>query len=155
MDNRKIRISRDPDDIESVLKVAASFGGNEEQLKGIRKYLENELKDLGEKRLLFILSDSSEPIGVVQLLIGDDIKEGHIHALQVDKRFHRCGHGLKLMSALEAHSKEIGIERLTLCVDEDNNKAIPLYTNLGYKLDEDQIKAKNKIKVLKYIKDIY
>jgi ribosomal protein S18 acetylase RimI-like enzyme len=152
MDNLKIRISRDPNDIDLVLKVASSFGGNEDQLKGIRQYLLNELKDLGEKRVLFILSSTSEPIGVVQLLIGDDGKEGHIHALQVDKKFHRCGHGLKLMHALEEHSKNIGIERLTLSVDEDNTKAVPLYTNLGYELLENEIKFKKNIKVLKYIK---
>ena len=77
---------------------------------------------------------------------------GHIHALQVDKGNHRSGLGSALMCALEKHSKEIGINRLKLNVDNDNTKALSLYTKLGYLLLEAEVEGKPQ--VLTYTKTL-
>lgn len=80
-------------------------------------------------------------IGSVQLILKDadsdeDLANGndiaHIHALQINKAFHRMGFATKLMSKLELNAKEMGIRKLTLGVDGDNPKAISLYEKLGY-----------------------
>ena len=110
----------------------SSFGGDSDQLQIIREHLINELKDLGEKHFLFIISNSKEPIGVVQLQLVRDKGEGHIHALQVDKKFNRRGVGTEIMMALEKYCVNERITKLELSVDKSNDKAILLYTKLRY-----------------------
>jgi ribosomal protein S18 acetylase RimI-like enzyme len=141
MENLKVRLSTDKNDIESVLKVVSSFGADRIPLLKIRKYLENELSSLGKNHLLILLENSSNTLGVVQLIVEEST--GHIHALQVDKAFHRKGLGFRLIQDLEKHAKRIGINRLTLAVDSDNNKALSLYKKLGYEIFDEIQKEKS------------
>ena len=137
------RKSIDEKDIKFVIEVVESFGGNADELTKIKTYFESELRELGDNRLLFILSENQSTIGVVQLLIKSadddpDLADGsstaHIHGLQIKKSAQRKGHAFKMMEELESYSKKSGIKRLTLGVDADNPPALGLYKKLGYEV---------------------
>jgi len=144
MEAYQIQSSTNPSDLEKLVNIAKSFGGNTDDIKSIRSYIKNELKELGDNRILYLISSKDEgTIGSVQLLLknADEDPElangtttGHIHALQIDKRHHRKGLGTKLMDNLEKDAKVRGMTRLTLGVDDDNPKAIALYEKLNYKM---------------------
>lgn len=134
--------SVNPDDLEKVVSVAKSFGGDDDDIKAIRAYIKNELEELGDNRILFLMNlHEHGTVGSVQLILknansDEDLANGkdveHIYALQISKAFHRMGFAIKLMSKLELKAKEMGIRKLTLGVDGDNPKAISLYEKLGY-----------------------
>ncbi len=140
--NYKFRQSIDPSEINKVMEVASSFGGNEEELTRIKAYIETELVELGENRILFILSQGIKTVGIVQLLtkradedpdLADGKSTAHVHALQIAKDHQRKGLGLMMMQELEVFAEISGFTRLTLGVDGDNDGALKLYEKLGYK----------------------
>jgi ribosomal protein S18 acetylase RimI-like enzyme len=140
MEKEAIRLSTNKNDIEKVLKVVSSFGADQNTLYEIKKHIEKELSNLGKNHILFILENSLNTLGVAQLIIKENT--GHIHALQVDKRYHRKGFGLKIMYALEKHAKTIKLNQMSLAVESDNENAISLYKKLGYEVF-DEIKKEN------------
>jgi ribosomal protein S18 acetylase RimI-like enzyme len=138
----KITSSKNPNDIDKVMSIVATFGANEENIIKIRDYIKNELTELTDNRILYFL-EGIEPVAMVQLILknadnrpelanGFDI--AHIHALQVSKIHHRQGYGLKLMQLLEIEALALGVNTLTLGVDSDNEKALNLYRKLNYSL---------------------
>lgn len=145
--NTKFKSSVDCNDIDKVMRIVATFGANEENLIKIKDYILKELSELGNNRILYLLEKEFEPIGMVQLILrnadndpvlanGKDI--AHIHSLQISKNQHRNGYGFNLMELLEDEAKKIGISKLTLGVDSDNEKAINLYRKLNYTLVKKQ-----------------
>ena len=143
MKEYQVKVSTNPNDIKKILQIVKTFGGNAEELKKIRGYIEKELAELGDNRLLFILSNNAEVIAATQLLIrnadsdpelADGQSVGHIHALQVAKHFQRQGYGSSMMKEVECYARKNGILKLTLGVDENNPKARGLYDKLNYKL---------------------
>lgn len=133
--------STDKNDIEKAMSIVATFGGTKENLIKIKEYIANEFCELGENRNLYFLEKDNEIVGMVQLILknadGDsDLANGkdivHVHALQVSKHHHRKGYGFKLMQLLEKEAKSQGFLKLTLGVDGDNEKALNLYSKLGY-----------------------
>lgn len=135
--------STNPDDIDKVMSIVATFGATPDNLVKIKDYiLKKEFSELGDNRNLYFLEDKN-PVAMVQLILksadndpelanGKDI--AHIHSLQVSKNQHRQGYGLKLMQLLEEEARTLGIRKLTLGVDSDNEKAINLYSKLSYTL---------------------
>ncbi|MEA9356999.1 GNAT family N-acetyltransferase [Bacteriovorax sp. PP10] len=138
----KITSSINPNDIHKVMSIVATFGANAENIIKIRDYIKNELKELADNRILYLLEDI-EPVAMVQLILKNadnrpELANGkeiaHIHALQVSKTHHRQGYGLKLMQLLELEAIARGVKTLTLGVDSDNEKALNLYKKLNYSL---------------------
>ncbi len=139
----KIKRSDEPRNIDKVMSVVATFGGGPKDLIAIREYLLTELKEVEENRLLYLLEDHSRTIGMVQLILKNadndpELANGktvaHIHSLQVSKDLHRQGFGILIMQQLEEEAQNLGLTRLTLGVDADNEKAVHLYKKLGYSL---------------------
>jgi len=142
-ENLYLRVSINPLDVDKAVNVARSFGGSERDLADIRKYIEAEFDELGGNRILYLLENREEILGVAQLVLntadfdqelanGKDI--AHIHALQIAKNKHRQGLGTLLMQVLEKEARKLGKTKLTLGVDEDNPKALELYKKLNYGL---------------------
>lgn len=155
-----IRISTDPHDIESVLEVVQSFSGSAEELKNVRDWVSIEFTELGDNRILFILSNDVGVIATSQLILkkadnDDDLANGvdaaHIHALQVKKEYQRQGHASRLMQEVEEYARETGITTLTLGVDGDNPPALKLYDKLGYTLLKEREGRTSKVKLF-YLK---
>jgi len=139
----KIKCSEDQKDIEKVMSIVATFGGGPKDLLAIREYISNELKELGENRLLYLLEDHSRTIGMVQLILKNADNDpqlangknvAHVHSLQISKDLHRNGFGNFIMQQLEEEAVRLGLDQLTLGVDGDNEKALGLYKKLGYTL---------------------
>ena len=140
-ENLYLRVSINPLDVDKAVHVARSFGGSEENLTEIKKYIASEFDELGDNRILYLLENREEIFGVAQLVLntadfdqelanGKDI--AHIHALQIAKNKHRQGLGTLLMQVLEKEARKLGKTKLTLGVDEDNPKALELYKKLNY-----------------------
>lgn len=138
----KLTSSIDRNDINKVLSIVATFGADEQGLFKIQEYIKEELNELGDNRVLYFLEESSV-IAMVQLIFknadddpdlanGKDIAQ--VHSLQVSKIEHRRGYGYKFMQLLELEAKSLGIIKLTLGVDSDNEKAMNLYRKLNYTL---------------------
>lgn len=139
--NYKFRKSINSQDIELVIELVKSFGGNPSEIEKIRSHVKSELEELGDNRVLFILEQGEEAVGVVQLLLknadGDpDLANGedmaHVHALQIKKSFQRKGLATMMMKSLESYALDNGIRTLSLGVDGDNHPALQLYEKLGY-----------------------
>lgn len=136
--------SKKTDDLDRVISIVKSFGGSRDDIQRIRAYIKNEFLELGDNRILFLLNLKEHgTVGCVQLILKNadsdlDLANGkdvaHVHALQINKNFHRMGLASKLMLELESVARSMGIERLTLGVDGDNSKAISLYKKLDYSL---------------------
>lgn len=143
MTSTKIKRSDEQKDIEKVMTIVASFGGAPKDLVAIRDYLSNEFEELGKNRHLYLLEDRAHTIGMVQLILKNvdndlELANGntiaHVHSLQVAKDQHRKGFGILIMQQLEEEALRLGLNCLTLAVEEDNEKAIGLYRKLGYKI---------------------
>lgn len=139
----KIKRSEDHRDIEKVMSIVATFGSDPKNLIATREYISNELKELGENRLLYLLEDHTRVIGMVQLILKNADNDSqlangrnvaHVHALQISKDLHRKGFGNLIMQQLEDEALNLGLDQLTLGVDGDNEKALNLYKKLGYSL---------------------
>jgi ribosomal protein S18 acetylase RimI-like enzyme len=107
--NYKFRKSINGQDIELVIELVKSFGGNQSEIEKIRSDVKSKLEELGDNRVLFILEQGEEAVGVVQLLLkntdGDpDLANGdevaHVHALQIKKSFQRKGLASMMMKSL-------------------------------------------------------
>jgi len=138
-----LRRSINPGDIDSAMKIVRTFGGSDDDLVKIQEYISQEFRELGDNRILYLAETSDRVVGMVQLVLrnanndaqlanGKDV--AHVHALQIAKDLHRQGFGYLLMQQLEEEARKSGLVRLTLGVDQDNEKAIHLYKKLGYVL---------------------
>lgn len=92
------------------------------------------------RRCIFVAVDGDRLVGTAQLVReqpeadlanGRDI--GYVEAVQIVPEYQRQGIATRLMAALEARARRLGIKRLTLMVEPDNVPAIGLYRALGYK----------------------
>lgn len=144
-----LKKSTNCNDIEKVMKIVATFGGNEEDLIRIKAYIEKELRELGDNRILFFLEKDDDAVGMVQLILknadgditlanGKDI--AHVHALQISKHQHRKGYAYKLMLLLEQEAKNLRLRQLTLGLDAGNEQALRLYNKIGYSLFKTTVK---------------
>jgi diamine N-acetyltransferase len=88
-----------------------------------------------ERRYAICLADSGEHIGNVYLL-GIDPRAGqaefHVFIANAAQRGHGYG-GAALHRALSIAFGELGLERVTLSVLEDNARAIALYEKFGFR----------------------
>ena len=60
------------------------------------------------------------------------LDEGQITNIAVDPAYRRRGYGSMIVGALIKHSKDNGIENISLEVRESNLAAIALYDSLGF-----------------------
>jgi N-acetylglutamate synthase-like GNAT family acetyltransferase len=72
---------------------------------------------------------------------GTPIKVGWVYGLRVDEDYQRKGIGMVLSAELERRCRERSVSMLHLTVNLENEKAISLYTNLGYQHASNQAPA--------------
>ncbi len=129
----------------------------------IYKNVLEELKEIGENRIIFVGLEDGLSVGTVQLILNraDNDPElangstiGHVHHLKVKDSELGIGRGRELMEYLERYSKERGIKKLTLGVDDVNTNAIGFYTHLGYKKFKEAEGRNPKEKVIYMVKEI-
>ena len=88
-------------------------------------------------RLLWLIADvEGVPVGTVWgELFPEHDRSGatmHVVSFRVDDRFQGRGIGTRLLTALEEEGRRRGRSNATLYVAVDNERAIRLYTKLGY-----------------------
>ncbi len=73
---------------------------------------------------------------------------GWVYDIEVDEAVRGRGHGRAMMLAVEAASREMGLEQLALNVFAGNTAAIGLYESLGYTVTERRLSGQNMAKAL-------
>ncbi|MFH2027822.1 MAG: GNAT family N-acetyltransferase [Nanoarchaeota archaeon] len=136
------------EDYESVLSLKIKSKEEERELNKELKsiddakmsyaaYLRNDLR--GEWRSVFIAKENTKIIGMIvgkiyrSLKIAGYERCGHISNLYIEKDFRKKGISKKLVDELTDWFKKRDVKKLTLELYENNNPAINLYHNLGFK----------------------
>lgn len=98
---------------------------------------------LSEQNQLFIATSDDQLTGYVYIEVDPHHGEGSIEYIAVSDQFRRQGIGKKLLSfALDQLFAYEGIEKISLCVDNENEKAIGLYQAAGFKVKHELIHVK-------------
>lgn len=98
---------------------------------------------LSEQNQLFISTSNDQLTGYVYIEAEPQHGEGSIEYIAVSDRFYRQGIGKKLLTfALAQLFAYEGIEEISLCVDNENEKAIRLYQSAGFKVKYELIHVK-------------
>lgn len=140
MNNMKIRELTE-DDIDLMVKIAATYAKDPEQLDGIRAQFSKELSELGANRHIYGAFIENKSVAMIQLVVNNADNDpeqadgktiASTHNFQVHKSFQGQGIGAKMMSFIEDQARKLGKKTLTLGVDDVNSRAIELYLRLGY-----------------------
>jgi ribosomal protein S18 acetylase RimI-like enzyme len=89
------------------------------------------LRRLARDRELFVLAWDGERL-VGSLMGGWDGWRGNLYRLAVDPAYRRRGIAGQLVAAVEARLRELGAERITSLVFEDEPGAVPFWRGAGY-----------------------
>nr|WP_293574848.1 GNAT family N-acetyltransferase [Phaeobacter sp.] len=76
-------------------------------------------------------------VGFAALRAGGLERLGHtgdVGPLFVDPAWRRRGLGAQILSALQAHAREIGLKQIELTVDRQNKSAFALYLRAGFRI---------------------
>ena len=85
----------------------------------------------GEGIATFLAFDDRNPTGITTGIV-DDVGEPQLVSMWVDPALRRRGIGESLANAVIQWALEVGFERLSLWVSEDNRPAISLYQRVGF-----------------------
>ena len=101
------------------------------------------LSRLSEQNQLFITTSDEQLTGYVYIEAEPQHGEGSIEYIAVSNQFHRQGIGKKLLTfALDRLFTYEEIEEVSLCVDNENEKAIRLYQSAGFKVKHELVHVK-------------
>ncbi len=81
-------------------------------------------------RILLAVNDGATPVGVVALLVTDQV--GEIRRLYVDPQQRASGIGRRLVETLISHATELGLDRLVLNTLPTMVHAQALYRSFGF-----------------------
>ncbi|WZX99972.1 GNAT family N-acetyltransferase [Bacillus sp. FSL W7-1360] len=88
---------------------------------------------LNKERVAYVVKEANEIIGYVYVEGQKAFKEGSIEFVGVKANARKKGYGKILLSqAVHFLFEAIGVEDITLCVDEDHQAAIHLYKSMGF-----------------------
>lgn len=97
----------------------------------LTEVLSEERKNTFLKNMCFILDINGDPGGYGQILIIDG--EYYLVNFGVTTEYRKKGYGEYFLSKIVDNCSSRGINRLNLCVDNDNTPAVNLYKKLGFK----------------------
>ncbi|MCF6094394.1 GNAT family N-acetyltransferase [Microaerobacter geothermalis] len=86
-----------------------------------------------DSELVLIAEDHDRVVGVIVGTI--DGTRAYFYRLAVDPEYQKKGIGTQLVKALEKRFEEKGASRVFIMVNQDNEKVIPFYQELGYEIE--------------------
>lgn len=96
------------------------------------------LKALIRYGKVFVLVEGDEIITIAEYMqvLGKD--EVFLYGISTRKKYRNCGNARKIMEESEKYLKRLGYKEVGLTVDPNNNIAMKLYKDLGYRIKEYQ-----------------
>ena len=73
------------------------------------------------------------------VLCGHDGRRGYIHHLAVDPIYQKKGYGKKLVDDLISEFRRIGVHKIHLFIEKQNEAVVDFYSNLGWQIRNDLI----------------
>jgi len=138
-----IKTVKEKSDLQYCLEIIKSDSQGESHFEASKMEMEKEFEELGDNRIVFIAFEGSQPIACAQLLLknadndpelADGSTTAHVHNLRVLRHRRRQGIGERMMQHIEKTALLMGLEKLTLGVDDYNESALALYRKLNYTL---------------------
>lgn len=96
------------------------------------------LKALIRYGKVFVLVEGDEIITIAEYMqvLGKD--EVFLYGISTRKKYRNRGNARKIMEESEKYLKRLGYKKVGLTVDPNNNIAMKLYKDLGYRIEEYQ-----------------
>lgn len=97
------------------------------------------LERLGHENKLFVEVRDGEVIGYCYAERQEDMKWGYIHFLGVKEGYRRKGIGRKLITQGVDWASSSGVEKVSMCVEAENEMALELYASIGFVVDWENV----------------
>jgi GNAT superfamily N-acetyltransferase len=103
----------------------------------------------------FVAFDDRNPTGITTGIV-DDVGQPQLVSMWVDPALRRRGIGESLANAVVQWALEVGFERLSLWVSEDNRPAIRLYQRVGFQSTDrtDALRRGSDVRVRMWVRDL-
>ena len=119
------------DDVVQLWNKAGISVGSSDSKKEIERMLERNPN-------LFLIGKIEENI-IAVVMGGFDGRRGYIHHLAVDPIYQKKGYGKKLVDDLISEFRRIGVHKIHLFIEKQNQAVVDFYSNLGWQIRNDLI----------------
>jgi ribosomal protein S18 acetylase RimI-like enzyme len=118
-------------DVVQLWKKAGISVGSSDSKKEIERMLERNPN-------LFLIGKIGECI-IAVVMGGFDGRRGYVHHLAVDPIHQKKGYGKKMMDHLVREFRRIGVHKIHLFIEKQNQAVVDFYNNLNWQIREDLI----------------
>lgn len=119
------------DEVVQLWKKAGISVGSSDSKEEIEKMLEGNPN-------LFLIGKIKEKI-IAVVMGGFDGRRGYVHHLAVDPIHQKKGYGKIMMHDLISEFRRIGVHKIHLFIERQNQAVIDFYSNLGWQMRDDLI----------------
>jgi ribosomal protein S18 acetylase RimI-like enzyme len=119
------------DDVVQLWKKAGINVGSSDSKKEIERMLERNPD-------LFLIGKIEEKI-ITVVMGGFDGRRGYVHHLAVDPIHQKKGYGKMLMDSLINKFRRIGVHKVHLFIEKQNQAVVDFYSNMDWQIREDLI----------------
>lgn len=119
------------DEVVQLWKKAGISVGSSDSKEEIEKMLERNPN-------LFLIGKIKEKI-IAVVMGGFDGRRGYVHHLAVDPIHQKKGYGKIMMHDLISEFRRIGVHKIHLFIERQNQAVIDFYSNLGWQMRDDLI----------------
>lgn len=119
------------DEVVQLWKKAGISVGSSDSKEEIEKMLERNPN-------LFLIGKIKEKI-IAVVMGGFDGRRGYVHHLAVDPIHQKKGYGKMMMHDLISEFRRIGVHKIHLFIERQNQTVIDFYSNLGWQMRDDLI----------------
>ena len=99
----------------------------------------NEVERMLERNPnLFLIGKIKDEI-IAVVMGGFDGRRGYVHHLAVDPIYQKKGYGKKLIDDLISEFRRIGVHKIHLFIEKQNQAVVDFYGNLGWQMRNDLI----------------
>jgi len=119
------------DDVVQLWNKAGISVGSSDSKKQIERMLERNPN-------LFLIGKIKEKV-IAVVMGGFDGRRGYVHHLAVDPINQKKGYGKKLMDDLIREFRGIGVHKIHLFIEKQNQAVVDFYSNLGWQMRSDLI----------------
>ena len=119
------------DDVVQLWNKAGISVGSSDSKKEIERMLERNPN-------LFLIGKIEENI-IAVVMGGFDGRRGYVHHLAIDPIYQKKGYGKKLVDDLISEFRRIGVHKIHLFIEKQNQAVVDFYNNLGWQMRNDLI----------------
>ncbi len=99
----------------------------------------NEVERMLERNPNLFLIGKIEENVIAVVMGGFDGRRGYVHHLAVDPIYQKKGYGKKLVDDLISEFRRIGVHKIHLFIEKQNQDVVDFYGNLGWQMRNDLI----------------